>query len=128
MPSAWIVDVLPKGTEPTMCFRVPAIEKSEMLLIGLSLADICRRADLRRRQDVQQRSRLPHVVALCVVDTDLPEEAGGVLVGHELGNGLLAESLGDADNRLDDKLIHGAFDDPSDELAVDLEIVERQRS
>ena len=67
------------------------------------------------------------MVALRVVDAALPEEAGGILVGHKLGDGFLVESPGDADNGLDDELVHRACDDPSDEIAVDLEIVEGQR-
>ena len=50
----------------------------------------------------------------------------GLLVGDELGDRLLAESLGDADDGLDHELVDLAVGGVLDELAVDLDVVERQ--
>ena len=66
------------------------------------------------------------MVALRKVDAEGAKQVQGGLVLDELGDGLLAELVGDLDERGDDHLIQPAADEAADELTVDLEIVEGQ--
>src|SRR2546427_1442458 len=66
------------------------------------------------------------VIALRVIDTALPQPVGHLYVADELGDGLLAHALRDPDDRFDHKLVGGVGDEAPNEVAVDLEVVERE--
>jgi hypothetical protein len=66
------------------------------------------------------------VVALRVVDAVLAQQLQRVLVLDALGDGLLAESAGEVDDRLDEVLVGGVEGQVADELDVDLEDPDRQ--
>ena len=66
------------------------------------------------------------MVALGVVDSESGDHPLGLLVGDELGDRFLAEALGDADDRFDYELVDVSAGRVLDELAIDLDVVERQ--
>jgi hypothetical protein len=68
------------------------------------------------------------VVALSEVDPVLAQQADRLLVADEFGDRALAEAARELDDRLDDRLIGLAAPQAGDEVAVDLEEVERQVS
>ena len=73
-----------------------------------------------------QRQRPADVEALGVVDALAAQELHELVVADELRHGLLAEALGDVDDRADDELVGAVGEAVGDELAVDLQVVERQ--
>jgi hypothetical protein len=62
--------------------------------------------------------------ALRVVDAALPQPIRHVLIGDELRHGLLPHALGDSDDCFNDEPIGGIGAEATNEVAIDLEIVE----
>src|SRR3954469_6844686 len=85
-----------------------------------------RERDLRLGQPVAQRRRLAEVEALGVVDAHAPQQRRRLAVADVLGHRALAEPARDVDDRLDDELVGPVDGRVADELAVDLQVVERQ--
>jgi hypothetical protein len=81
------------------------------------------------RADISDRYlewyRMADVVALCKVDAVLVQELGGRVIADELGNRPLAEASSNSHDRGDHQTIGGVVQTVDDELAVDLEVVER---
>src|SRR4051794_23735371 len=75
---------------------------------------------------VGYRGRATRVVALREVDAEPAEHPQRRLVAHELRDGALAEAVRDLDYRLDGQLVGLGRRDLADEIAVDLQVVERQ--
>ena len=77
-------------------------------------------------EDLGERDGSADVVALGVVDAESCDHALGLVVGDELGDRFFAEASGDPDDGLDHELVDLSAGGVLDELAVDLDVVERQ--
>ena len=75
-------------------------------------------------EDFGERDGFADVVALGVVDAELPDHSFGLFVGHEFGDRFFAEASGDADDGFDHELVDLSAGGVFDEFAVDLDVVE----
>src|SRR5690348_1687058 len=72
-----------------------------------------------------ERTRLTERIALGVVDADIPELLEDRLVFHPLCDGFQPHDVANAVDRFHHRLIDVIGREPSDEAAVDLQIVHR---
>ena len=77
-------------------------------------------------QPARQRGGPADVEALHVVDAEVAHQRHRLLVADHLGDRALAEPAGDVHDRLDHELVGAVGHAAAHELAVDLQVVERQ--
>jgi hypothetical protein len=84
------------------------------------------RARAKVRPQLVDRLRAPDVEALHVVDAVVAQQLDGPVVAHELGDRGLAELAGELHDGLHHRLVGVALAQVPDEVAVDLQELERQ--
>src|SRR4051794_15520882 len=77
-------------------------------------------------QPVGERGGAPEVIALRLVDAELAQERDRLRIAGLLGHRALAHAARDLHERLDDDAVAGVAGAVAHELAVDLEVVERE--
>src|SRR4051812_10774677 len=77
-------------------------------------------------QQLSDRSWAADVEALGEVDAELREQLERLRVGYELRDGTAPDRAGEQHDRLDDLTIDRVAGEAADELAVDLEVVDRE--
>src|SRR4051812_15180907 len=77
-------------------------------------------------QPVGEGGGAPEVVALCLVDAELAQQRHGLGVPGLLGHRALAHAARDLHERLDDDAVAGVAGAVAHELAIDLQVVERE--